>query len=196
MKTYANQMTQNPQTNMSPFQRSDGDRHHDRTYKPCPLPTPHQALVSAKTSANSVSQTFWQEAFPSPFFLNPSFSWGGRAEGTERADVDVPQRKLYPHPFKVKPFVAYSRLLTVNTAHIQSSILEHFWTSQMATGMPFFPKETYYLYKLINYWLNKRGWIQEKRVVTHLKFKEKITPAHSCKSLMHPAFEKLSHLLG
>lgn len=26
---------------------------------------------------------FWQEAFPSPFFLNPSFSWGGRAEGTQ-----------------------------------------------------------------------------------------------------------------
>lgn len=43
--------------------------------------------VSAKTSTKLQPIQFlchsWQEAFPSPFFLNPSSGSGGRAEGTQ-----------------------------------------------------------------------------------------------------------------
>lgn len=60
------------------------------------------------------------------------------------ADVDVTQRKLCPHPFTMKTFVAYSRLLkTVNSKtagskiqHLYSAVhFQHHWIPEIKTAM-------------------------------------------------------------
>lgn len=125
-----NKLTKVSKPQMYTAEMCNTSRLHVKSYSPTPLPT--RPRVSAKISANWVSQPFWQEAFHSPFFLNQLrwACWGN----TEHADVDVPQWKLCPHPFKMKTFAGSvqtdSRTASKNAAHAQ-----HHWTSDTATGV-------------------------------------------------------------
>lgn len=57
-------------------------------------------------SACSLTGSFSLPLLPQPLLQLRWACWGN----TERADVDVPQRKLCPHPLGVETCVAYSRL--------------------------------------------------------------------------------------
>ena len=97
------------------LQRRESSLHISSKQPPPPFPLPPNTTTTMTLGKNfsrfcfaafSLTGSFSLPLLPQPLLQLRWACWGN----TERADVDVPQRKLCPHPLRVEPCVAYSRL--------------------------------------------------------------------------------------
>lgn len=121
--------SQTTKWNASHFQRS----YSGKSLKLKPPPPPRSDCLPELNLIHFLSHSD-RKLFPPPSVsAPPSLQWACWGN-TEHADVDVPQRKLCPHPLWTESPAVYSRLFTLNSNTAGSTPYRH-WSSQTKNGV-------------------------------------------------------------